>query len=567
MASPTDDQSLHNALPRRTFLRLASAGLVAAAAAPILSACGSSGSSSSPGTSAAPGTSGSSATTAAGATATTTGAAPTTTAAAGTPKKGGTLSFARSVEPTTLDPANTIIAGDIYTLDKIFEPLYITDATGKLQPWLASGHTVSSNQLTWTFTLRPGVKFSDGSPLTSADVAFSINRERKNTAGPLSFLDYAIKSITTPAKDTVVFHLSQPWAPFLSDISVFANAIIPANFGGKTEKAFFDAPIGTGPFLLASFAQGATLSLKANPSYWQTGKPYVDEVVITYVTDDNQRILQLKGSQVDIIDAVPPSEFASLKAASGVTATAYPAWEVDLLVMNEKLPQFKDVHVRRAIAQAINRETLTSATTFGTATPGGSFFPPSLEFYDPKTPVLAYDVSAAKAELAKSSYPHGFSTKLLVSAGDTKYAEICQIIQADLKVIGIDVSITSLDHASFETTFQKFDYEMFLDYAINDISDCDEMASFELNYKDGGSSSYWSSYNNPAVTKLVDEAETASTAAARTKLYSEIQAAVAADVPFVPLDYQPYLFATTSKVNGFAVNPGGAYRLEDVWLD
>ena len=121
---------------------------------------------------------------------------PFATTASSTPRKGGTLTFARSVAPTQLDPANSIIAGDVYTLDKIFEPLYITSAAGELIPWLATGYTVSSNKKTWTFHLRPGVRFSDGSPLTADDVVFSIKREAANTAGPLSFLDFAIKSIT-----------------------------------------------------------------------------------------------------------------------------------------------------------------------------------------------------------------------------------------------------------------------------------------------------------------------------------------------------------------------------------
>ena len=161
-------------------------------------------------------------------------------------KRGGTLHFARSVAPTTLDPANTIIAGDIYTLDKIMEPLYVTNPAGQLVPWLATGYTVSSDKKTFTFALRPGVRFSNGKPLTPADVVFSVNRARKDSAGPLSFLDYAIADISAKGSDSVVFQLSQPWAPFLSDLSVFANAILPAGFGGQTEKEFFNAPIGTG---------------------------------------------------------------------------------------------------------------------------------------------------------------------------------------------------------------------------------------------------------------------------------------------------------------------------------
>ena len=482
------------------------------------------------------------------------------------PEEGRNAEVRRSVAPTTLDPANTIIAGDIYTLDKIFEPLFVTNPKGELTPWLASSYKLSNGNKTVTFPLRPGVKFSNGKPLTAADVVFSINRSRHNAAGPLSFLDGAITSIGA-AGNSVVIHLSSPWAPIISDISVFANAIIPDNFGGKSEAEFFKAPIGTGPFTLSSFTPDATsLTLKANPHYWQAGKPYLDEVEFLYVDNDNQRVLQIEGGQVNIIDTVPPANVASLKGNASVTVEQFPAWEVDLLVLNEKLPQYADRHVRRAITYAINRPALVHAANFGTGLPAGSFFPPSLQYYSAATPVLAYSLTKAKAELAQSKYPKGFSTKLLVDGGNQKFVTYAQIIKSQLAPLGIDVTITSLDHSAFESTFQKFDYDMFIDYAINDISDPDEMASFELDFKDGGSSSYWSSYDNPAVIKLVHQAEAEFNSTKRAALYAQIQSLVAEDAPFVPLDYPPYIYATSKSVQGFAVNPGGAYRLEDVWL-
>ena len=533
-------------LTRRRLLVNGAKGSALAALGPILAACGSSSSSSS------------STGTASGTT--------STAAAAGTPKTGGTLTFARSVAPTQLDPANSIIAGDVYTLDKIFEPLYITSAAGQLTPWLATGYTTSPDHLTWTFQLRSGVRFSDGTPLTADDVVWSIAREQANSDGPLSFLDAAIKKIKPDGDNAVVFTLSQPWAPFLSDISVFANAVLPKNFGGKSEKAFFQNPVGTGPWLLPSWTPDSNLTLKKNPNYWQSGKPYLDSVTINYVSDQNQQLLQLTGGQAQVIDNVPPSNVASLKGNSNLVLGEYPAWQVDLLVFNEQLPQFKDVHVRRAIAQAIDTQKLVEATSFGTAKPGGTLFPPSLQYSDPSTPVLGYNLAAAKAELAKSAFPKGFDTKLLISGGVQKWSEFAQIIQAALKPLGINVSITSLDHAAFESTFQKYDYDMFIDYAINDISDVDEMASFNLDYKDGGSKSYWSSYNNPAVISLVHQAESEFDPSKRAALYAQIQAKVAQDVPFVALDYPPYIYATSANVKGFAVNPGGAYRLEDVWL-
>jgi peptide/nickel transport system substrate-binding protein len=487
------------------------------------------------------------------------------TIASGTPKRGGTVTFARSVAPTQLDPANSIIAGDVYTLDKIFEPLYVTSPTGQLTPWLATGYTASADHKTYTFHLRPGVRFSDGTPLKAADVVWSINRERANKNGPLSFLDFAIKSIKADGNN-VVFSLGEPWAPFLSDISVFANAILPANYGGKSEKAFFKSPVGTGPWLLPQWQADSNLTLKANKNYWQKGKPYLDSVAITYVSDQNQQLLQLRSGAAQIVDNVPPSNVASLKSDSSVTLTQFESWQTDILVFNEQLPFFQDRHVRRAIAYAIDTQKLVDAASFGTAKAGKGLFPPSLEYADENVPTLGASLSKAKAELAKSKYPHGFTTKLLISGGVEKWSEFAQIIQADLKPLGITVDITSLDHAAYETTFQKYDYDMFIDYAINDISDIDEMASFNLDYKNGGSKSYWSSYNNPAVSKLVEQAESEFSTSKRQALYTEIQKIIAQDVPFVALDYPPYIYATSNKVQGFAVNPGGAYRLENVWL-
>ena len=482
-----------------------------------------------------------------------------------TPKRGGTLNFGRDTGPTQLDPANSIVAGDVYTLDKIFEPLYITSPSGVLTPWLAQGHTMSSDGKTWTFALRPGVKFSDGSPLTAEDVVFSIHRAATDASGPLSFLDFAIKSIKASDASTVTFELSQPWAPFLSDISVFANSILPNAFGGQSESAFFANPIGTGPFVLKSFQKGAGVVLTRNKNYWQSGKPYLDEVSFSYIPDDNQRVEQLKGGEVEVISAVPPAQVSSLKADVSLVLEEFGSWAVDLLFLNEKLAYFKDRHVRRAIAHAINIPQLAHITTFGTAQPGNSFFPPSLQYYA-KVPTLGYSLSAAKAELKQSAYPHGFSTSILVPSGNTQYVDAATVIQSDLKPLNIAVSIQELDNAAYTAAFEAFNYEAMINFATNDISDPDEMASFQVDYEDGGSHSFWTDYNDPAAIALVREAETTFDNAKRAALYEQIQAIVAQDAPYIALDYPPNIYAGQPSLHGFAVNPGGAYRLEDVWL-
>ncbi len=481
------------------------------------------------------------------------------------PKRGGTLNFGRQTGPTQLDPANSIVEGDVYTLDKIFEPLYITSPQGTLTPWLAQGHTVSSDGKTWTFSLRPGVKFSDGKPVTAEDVVFSIHRAATDADGPLSFLDFAIKSYKATDSRTVTFELSQPWAPFLSDISVFANSILPNNFGGLSESAFFANPVGTGPFVLKSFVKGGSAVLARNKNYWQPGKPYLDEVNFSYISDDNQRVLQLKAGQVQVISAVPPAQVAALKANPALVLEAFGSWAVDLLFFNEKVPQYKDRHVRRAINHAIDIAQLAKVTTFGTAEPGNSFFPPSLQYYA-KVPTLGHSLAAAKAELAQSAYPHGFSTSILVPSGNTQYVEAATIIQQELKPLKINVSIQQLDDAAYTAAFEAFNYEAMINGATNDISDPDEMASFQVDVQDGGSHSFWTYYDDPKAIALVRKAETEFDSAKRAALYEQIQALVAQDAPYVALDYPPNIYAWQPTLHRFAVNPGGAYRLEDVWL-
>jgi peptide/nickel transport system substrate-binding protein len=525
-------------LTRRELLGLGAAGAGALAAGPLITACSSASPTASPSASATAG---------------------------GTPKRGGTLNFGRETGPTQIDPANSIVGGDVYTLDKIFEPLYITNPQGQLVPWLVQGHSVSSDAKTWTFALRPGVRFSDGKPLVADDVVFSILRAAGDKNGPLSFLDFAIKSLKAEGAHTVVATLSQPWAPFLSDISVFANGVLPKDFGGQSESAFFANPVGTGPFTLKSLVKGGNVLLERNPHYWQPGKPYLDAVNFIYINDDNQRVLQLKGGQVEVISAVPATQVAALKADPSLVLKAFGSWAVDLLFFNEKVPQLADRHIRRAINHALDVTAIAKATTYGTAPPGNSFFPPSLQYYK-HVPTLGYSLAAARAELAKSRYPHGFSMSILVPSGTVQYVAAATIIQQELKPLNITVTLNQLDNAAYTAAFQAFNYQAMINGATNDISDPDEMASFQVDVKNGGSHSFWTFYDNPQAIALVHQAETEFNDAKRAALYAKIQEIVAQDAPYIALDYPPNIYAWAPRLRGFAVNPGGAYRLEDVWL-
>ena len=151
------------------------------------------------------------------------------------------------------------------------------------------------------------------------------------------FIDTAIKSVDAPRPDTVVLHLKYAWAPMLADLALFANGIVPNNYGGKSETAFYQAPVGTGPFKWDYWHKGSALKLVKNTNYWEPGKPYLDSVTWTYVPDDNTRQLQVKGGQAQIDQYPAWSTVTALKSTPGVTLSLFPSTETTYLGFNENV--------------------------------------------------------------------------------------------------------------------------------------------------------------------------------------------------------------------------------------
>ena len=481
------------------------------------------------------------------------------------PKRGGSITIARIEDSQSFDKTNVFQNESIWLTEQINETLYTAAKDGKtLIPWLATGYTMSKDGLTYTFTLRKGVKFSNGQPMTSADVKFSIDDARAQSKG-WGYLDAAIKNITAPDPGTVVFHLKRRWAPFLADIGLFANGIIPKNFAGQTRAAFYKHPIGTGPFMWDKRTVGQSVTFKRNPYYWQKGKPYLDSVTWTFVTDENTRELQLRGGQIQIDEFPPFNSISKLQNTSGVTMSLFPSTRTDYLDINESYAPLADVHVRRAISLAIDRNAIIKSVLFGHGTPANSFLPPQVPFYDPKTPGLQYNIAQAKAEMAKSKYPKGFKVTLLVGAGAQVETAMGQILQQSLKQLGIDVTFHQEDTSTEFNDIGKRKYQLGFSYWTMDIADPDELVTFAIDPA-GGASSFYTGYDNPAVVKLSHEAQVQPDPAKRAALYSQLAKQAANDAFLGFLYYSPYRWAYSSKVHGFFVEPLGNYHLEDVWL-
>ena len=305
--------------------------------------------------------------------------------------------------------------------------------------------------------------------------------------------------------------------------------------------------------------------LKRYPNYWQKGKPYLDKVTWRYVGNDNTRQLQLQGGQAQIDEFPPVGTISTLQNTPGIVMKLFPSTRTDYLEINERYKPLADVHVRRAISYAIDRQAIIKAVLFGHGTPANSFMPPQVPYYDPHSPGLQYNLSQAKAEMAKSAYPKGFTVQMLVGSGVADERAIGQILQQELQPLGITVSFKQVDPSVEFQDEQQFKYQLGLTYWTMDIADPDELVTFAVD-PNSGAKSFYTDYNNANVIAWTHEAEHTFDTSARQALYSKIQAQAAQDAFMGFLYYSPYRYAFSDKVHGFYVYPTGNYHMEDVWL-
>jgi peptide/nickel transport system substrate-binding protein len=482
------------------------------------------------------------------------------------PVRGGDLVVARVGPTVSLDKTTEFDNESAWVFQQIYQPLFASSKDGRaVVPRLATGYSVSNGGRTYTIHLRSGVRFSNGQSMTARDVKFSLD-DARTVKGGWSFIDAAISSVAAPNPSTVVVHTKTRWAPLLADLAMFNNGIIPANFDGKSRAAFYANPIGTGPFELSSWNKGGNIKLVRNPFYWEKGKPYLDSITWTPVSDDNTRILQLRGGQAQIDEFPPFGAISGLTHASGVSVGLFPAARVDFMVMNEKQAPFQDVHVRRAISYAIDRKAIVAAVLRGYGKVANSLLPSALRYYNAQTPGLQFNLAKAKAEMAKSSVPNGFKTTILIGTQTaTTDSAIAEIFQQELKPLGISVSIKLEDHAVAQDAVAGFHYQLAHEGFTMDIVDPDELIQFGV-VPNGGTDSMFTNYADPKVTRWAAEAEQTTSSARRAQLYKLIQTETAANPPAVYLYYPLQAYAFSTKVHGFFVYPTGSYRAEDIWL-
>jgi len=486
-------------------------------------------------------------------------------ASAASPVKGGSITVLRSDIESSLIPSVPPDNAGIWVVEEIFDTLLLPASDAKsLKPNLATSWTQSKDGLTWTFKLRAGVKFSNGAPMTSKDVKFSID-QNSIPSGNWGFINSSISKVATPDPLTVTVTTKTPYAPLPAVMAIFANSIVPYNYGGVTKDKFGENPIGTGAFKLSSWTKGQQLKLVRNPYYWEAGKPYLDSVTFKIVSDSNTRANQIQGNQAQINEFPSFSSVKTLKSTPGVKVTAFPSSAVNFLIFNNTKAPFNDIHVRKALAYLVNKPAIVSAVLFGNGTPAGAYMSPTSWSHNAAIKGLPFDVTKAKAELALSTVPKGFTAKINIYTGNADQNSMAQILQAEAAKIGVTLTIQQLDPSAYNAARDGKSYDIEFSYDTTDIIDPDEIIRF-TGVLDGGGSSLWSYYDNKSIAKMAADAVLVTDQAKRKVIYDKIQAQFDADQPMVPLYYSPDLYSYTNKVQNFSPFVTGNYNLRNVWL-
>ncbi len=475
----------------------------------------------------------------------------------------GTLVVARPADIFTFDPFNTQDDRSIFTELTVYERLVKLSADGKsVEPELATKWTVAPDGKSAEFTLRDGVTFWDGKPLTADDVVFSLTRAIDQT-GSWGFLFSPVKSVEAVDAKTVKLTMSEPFAPLLPALSTFAASIYEKAAFTAAGDAAGEKPMGTGAYKLDAWNKGQDVVLSANPSYWQKGKPTIGKIIFRVVGDDNARLLQLAAGDVQIATDVPASQVDQV-TASGSKIVTIPGSAVGFVTINEKQKPFDEAAVRCAMAWAVDRESIARSVYFGRALPAKSILPSSTFFYDADTSPVGFDLAKAKELLASSSVPKGFTFTATVPSGDTTKLSIAQIWAASLAEIGITMNIEQIEATTAQELYNTENYTMRISGWTNDTPDPDELMGVALDYQP--QNGLHSSYHNDAARDLVTAGRAELDQAKRQKIYSQLQEIVNKDCPFIYTVEEDRIFATSPAVTGFAPNSQGKYSFEDVSL-
>ncbi len=469
---------------------------------------------------------------------------------------GGVLIAGISGEPDQLDPHVTSAYASFQILENVYDTLVVPDAEGNFQPSLAESWETSEDGLTWTFTLREGVTFHDGSTFDSADVAYSYNRIiDEQLANAFRFA--TVDSIETPDESTVVIELTEPTPALLANIGGFKGmSIIPE--GSADELDLATEANGTGPFTLESFdASGATLS--AFGDYWGEG-PTLDGVEFQFITEATAALTALRTGEIHWTDNVPAQDVESLQDDPDVELGVSASVDYWYVALNQNEEPWAERDARRAVAFGIDRETITETATFGAGTANQTAIPPDSFWFHDYSP-YSHDPEQARDLLESAGVEEGQELGLMVVT-DTDGVQAAQVIQANLQEVGIEVQIEEEESATWLDRQAQGDFDAFLWAWLGNL---DPFGFYHAQHVcDGGFNAQ--GYCNEEVDDLLTDAATETDQDARKQLYDQAAELIVDDASYIYLYNPDVVQAWTPGLSGYEIRADRAINFDQVVL-
>ena len=484
-------------------------------------------------------------------------------------KTGGTLNMGISFDATIFDPAQTQNNMELWVEMEVFSRLVRVNNVGTdIEGDLAESWDVSDDGSVYTFHLRPDAKFSDGSPVTADDVVFSVNRAAAEDS--LVFWTFeAMKDIEAVDPQTVKITLNGPAAPFANDIALWGASIVKKDSAEAGTADGGLSLIGSGPFILDSWQKGEQIVLKKNPYYWEKDSagnqlPYLDQVNLILLTDDNTRMLKLQAGEIDTALDVPYNQIQPLSQDPNLIISATPLYGITSVALNQAKPEFADVKVRQAMNYAIDREAMVQTALFGYGRAACS--PINLVWFYTDEYCYTYDVDKAKQLMAESSAPDGFSASLMIAAGNSVDNQLAVMMKDMLAQINIDVTIEPIDSSTQWERRTKKDYDMTMGSGTSDNLDPNSNMLFCC-VSDGGADSSYTGWKDPEVDAIFRKTQTEMDFAKRSEYYDEFQKLVQERGPSLYLVHQVNRYGARATTHNFFLDPTAHWHLEYVWKD
>lgn len=468
--------------------------------------------------------------------------------------------------------------GTLYNGLVEFEP-----GSTKIRPALASSYEISKDKLTYTFTLRKGVKFHTTKYFTptrdfnATDVLFSIDRQRIAThpyhtvsGGKYEYFDgmemgKIIKDVKALDPYKVQITLNTPEAPFLANMAMSFMNILSAEYADTLTKLnkksdIDNFPIGTSAFMFQSYAKDSVIKYVANPQFW--GKHgNIDKLIFAITPDANVRHQKLKTGECQFVNEPSPADIPDMKKNPKITVMEAPGLNIGYLAMNTTKKPFDNLLVRQAINHALNKKSYIDAIYLGNATVAKNPIPPTIWSYNDAVKDYEYSIEKAKALLAKAGFPNGFETEIWTLPVARPYnpngKKMGELMQADLAKVGIKVKLLTFDWPTYLKKASQGDHQMLQMGWTGDNGDPDNFLNTLLGCGAVTAGSNYSKWCDQKFNKAVVDAKTTPDMKKRIALYKEAQKIFKEQAPWVTIAHSTVFKAMAKNVKGYKVDPLG----------